>query len=74
MADRIMLDSSAANHVQAYINYHNLVGDNGGKLLSEKEYEDFQKNYAQVMMKRYHRNQKIEFTAPGRIPRVLIVN
>lgn len=48
MAERIVFNNQAANHIQAYIDYHNLVGDNGGKMLSEKEYEEFKTNYATV--------------------------
>ena len=36
------MDGMAARHVDAYIEYHNIVGDmDGGKMLSEKEYEEF---------------------------------
>jgi hypothetical protein len=37
MADRILLNKEAANNIQAYIEYNNIVGDyDGGKLLTEK--------------------------------------
>lgn len=40
---------STANskHVEEYIEYCNLVGDNGGLLMSEKEFADYKRNYAQ---------------------------
>ena len=47
MAERLTFDSQAAQHVQAYIDYVNIVGDNdGGKLMSEKEFEEYKKNLA----------------------------
>lgn len=51
--ERIQLDNSAARAVQAYIEYHNIVGNaDGGKLLSEQEYEQFKRNVAQQRAKR----------------------
>ena len=42
MAERIVFDNQAAKHIDAYIEYNNIVGDmDGGKMMSEKEYEEF---------------------------------
>lgn len=42
MAERIVFDSQAAKNIDAYIEYCNIVGDaDGGKMMSEKEYEEF---------------------------------
>jgi len=39
MEDRIYIDRNAQNHIQAYLEYKNIVGDtDGGKLLTEKEF------------------------------------
>ena len=46
--ERIGIDNQAAKHVQAYIDYENMVGGlDGGKLLSPKEYEEFKKQMAE---------------------------
>lgn len=45
--DRVHLTSDAAKAVQAYIEYEQIVGGaDGGKLLSEAEYEEFKRNIA----------------------------
>lgn len=45
--ERITLDSKAAQAVQAYIEYENIVGAaDGGKMLSPDEYEEFKKHVA----------------------------
>ena len=37
-----MMDNQAAKHVQAYIDYQNIVGNaDGGKMMSEAEFEAF---------------------------------
>lgn len=42
MAERIVFDNQAARNIDAYLEYVNIVGDmDGGKLMSEKEYEEF---------------------------------
>ena len=36
------MDGQAAKHIQAYIEYNNIVGnDDGGKMMSEKEFEEY---------------------------------
>jgi hypothetical protein len=49
-----------------------MVGDNGGKMMSEKEYEDYKKNYGKVDFSIHVRKPKIESTAHGAIQRDLI--
>ena len=50
---RIQLDNSAAKAVDAYIEYHNIVGNaDGGKLLTDHEYEEFKRNAGQQRAKR----------------------
>jgi hypothetical protein len=45
MAERLQLSAQNAQHVQAYINYYNTVGnEDGGKMFSEKEYEEYKAN------------------------------
>ena len=45
--ERIHLNSKAADAVQAYIEYENIVGgQDGGKMLSPAEYEEFKKQVA----------------------------
>lgn len=45
--ERLRLDNTAARAVDAYIEYHNIVGNaDGDKLLTPDEYEEFKKNAA----------------------------
>lgn len=45
----------AGKHVDAYIEYHNIVGDyDGGKMMSEKEYEEFKNNIREVRKNRLY--------------------
>ena len=39
MENRIAFSSDNEKHLNAYIEYCNLVGDHGGKMMDEKEYE-----------------------------------
>ena len=42
MSERIVLNNNAAKNIDAYLEYVNIVGDqDGGKLMSDKEYEEF---------------------------------
>ena len=42
MAERLHIKNDAAKHVQAYIDYNNVVGKaDGGKMMSEQEFEQF---------------------------------
>ena len=42
MVERIMMTGEAAKHVQAYIEYDNIVGKaDGGKMMSEAEFEAY---------------------------------
>ena len=62
MSQRIVIASDQAKHIQAYIDYKNIVGDDdGGKVMSEKEFEEYKnkvrearKNHLYV----YWRNSK----------------
>lgn len=44
MESRLKITNDSQKHVQAYLEYVNITGDTGDKLMSEKEYEDFKKN------------------------------
>ena len=45
---RINFNAQKQNSLQAYIEYRNIVGnDDNGKLMSEKEFEEYKKNVAQ---------------------------
>lgn len=49
MAERIVLDNQASKHIDAYLEYVNIVGDrDGGKMMSEKEYEEFKDKVREV--------------------------
>ena len=42
MVERLHMDSQAAKHVQAYLEYEQIVGvDDGGKMMSEAEFERY---------------------------------
>lgn len=44
MENVIRVNNQAAQHIQAYIEYRNIVGDaDNGKMMSEKEYEEYKK-------------------------------
>jgi hypothetical protein len=40
--------------VEEYIEYCNLVGENGGVMMSEREFADYKKNYAQLAQNRMY--------------------
>ena len=43
--DRLVMDNQAARHVDAYIEYNNIVGNaDGGKMMSEKEFGKFKED------------------------------
>ena len=53
MAERLVLNNQAAAHVQAYLEYEAIVGnDDGGKMMSEAEFEAYK---ARVREKRKNR-------------------
>ena len=53
MAERIHMNGDAARHIQAYLEYEQIVGtDDGGKLMSEAEFEEYK---ARVREKRANR-------------------
>ena len=40
--ERIYMDGQAAKHLQAYIEYDNIVGGyDGGKMMNDQEFEEF---------------------------------
>jgi len=43
--ERIYMDGQAAKHLQAYIEYDNIVGGyDGGKMMNDQEFEEFKNN------------------------------
>ena len=45
MAERLVVQGDQARHVQAYVEYRNLVGsDDGGRMMSEAEYEEYKRS------------------------------
>ena len=49
MADRIIINNDNQKHIQAYIDYRNIVGDDdGGKMMSEKEFESYKKKVSEA--------------------------
>eukprot|EP01083_Nonionella_stella_P315425 1139333_1 len=55
MSTVIQIDTAAQAHIQAYIEYKNIVGDtDGGKLLSEKEYAKRKKKALRDQMNRMY--------------------
>lgn len=46
--------AGSAKHVDEYIEYCNLVGDNGGVLMTEQQFQDYKKNYAQMAQNRLY--------------------
>ena len=42
MVERLKMDGQAAKHIQAYIEYDQIVGNNdNGKMMSDKEFEEY---------------------------------
>lgn len=62
MVDRLHFGGDAAKHVQAYIEYEQIVGNaDGGKMMSEKEFEAYKKKVSKARQNRlyvYWRNTK----------------
>ncbi|KRX05369.1 hypothetical protein PPERSA_00670 [Pseudocohnilembus persalinus] len=55
MVDRVSLGSEQARHVDAYIQYHQLVGQSdNGKMMSEQEFEQYKKKMIQNAGNRLH--------------------
>ena len=53
MVERLHMDSQAAKHVQAYLEYEQIVGvDDGGVAMSDAEFEQYK---AKVRAKRANR-------------------
>jgi len=48
MSEQLFISNQAQKHVQAYIDYKNIVGDDdGGKLMTDKEFEAYKKKVAE---------------------------
>jgi hypothetical protein len=44
--ERIIISNDNQKHIQAYIDYKNIVGDDdGGKMMSDKEFEAYKKKF-----------------------------
>ena len=53
--ERIVMNGDAAKHVQAYLEYEQIVGNaDGGKMLSEKEFEEFKQNVKEARKNRLY--------------------
>ena len=53
--ERLVLDGMAGKHVDAYINYENIVGNaDGGKMMNEKEFEEFKSNVREARKNRLY--------------------
>ena len=49
------MDGQAAQHVQAYIEYNNIVGNaDNGKMMSEKEFQEFKNNVKEARKNRLY--------------------
>ena len=57
MAERVILDNQASKHIDAYLEYVNIVGDrDGGKMMSEKEYEEFKEKVREARKNKLYVN------------------
>ena len=57
MVERIMMTGEAAKHVQAYIEYDNIVGKaDGGKMMSEAEFEAYKAQVREARANRLYVN------------------
>ena len=53
--ERIVMNNDAAKHVQAYIEYEQIVGNaDGGKMMNEKEFEEFKLNVKEARKNRLY--------------------
>lgn len=53
--ERIVMDNQAAKHIQAYVEYNNIVGNaDGGKMMSEQEFEEFKNNVREARKNRLY--------------------
>ena len=49
------MDNQAAKHIDAYQEYHNIVGNaDGGVMMSEKEFEEFKQNIKEARKNRLY--------------------
>lgn len=53
--ERITVQNEAAQHVAAYIDYYNIVGNaDGGKIMNEREFEEFKNNVREARKNRLY--------------------
>ena len=53
--ERIVMNGDAAKHVQAYLEYEQIVGNaDGGNTLTDKEYEEFKQNVKEARKNRLY--------------------
>ena len=53
--ERIVMDNNAAKNVQAYLEYEQIVGNaDGGKMMSEKEFEEFKESVREARKNRLY--------------------
>jgi hypothetical protein len=49
MSERLIINKDNQKHIDAYINYRNIVGeDDGGKIMSDKEFEEYKKKVSEA--------------------------
>ena len=53
-SNQISVGQGNQKHVEAYLEYCELVGDTGGKMMSEKEFEEYKKNYSKLAENRLY--------------------
>ena len=57
MAERLVIGGEAARHVQAYIEYEQIVGtDDGGRMMSEAEFEAYKARVREARKNRLYVN------------------
>ncbi len=55
--ERLVMDGQAAKHIQAYIEYEQIVGNaDGGKIMSEKEFEEYKNKVREARKNRLYVN------------------
>ena len=53
--ERIVMNSDASKHVQAYLEYEQIVGNaDGGKMMNEKEFEEFKESVREARKNRLY--------------------
>ena len=53
--ERVVIQSQTAKHLDAYLEYNNIVGNaDGGKTMNEQEYEEFKQNIREARKNRLY--------------------